>query len=253
MRVYLAGIRTAIAYDCFSEINMSDVYVLESFANMDKGVESVVGKFKNFLLDSGAYTFFSKKSCGLPWEEYADKYCDFIKKNNIDLFFELDIDGIVGYDNVLELRKRIETNTGKQCIPVWHHSRGKEEYIRMCEEYPYVAVGGLVGSGGAGASEYSKNVTKYFPWFIDTARKNGAKIHALGYTSIPGLKKYHFDSVDSTAWLSGNRFGTLYRFNGTCVTSINRKQGKRVKVMRKICQHNFAEWVKFQRYADTHL
>jgi len=253
MRIYLAGIRTAISYNCFDNIDMSKVYVLESFANIDKSVEPIIGKVKGFLLDSGAYTFFGKKSCGTSWEEYTDRYCDFIKRHNIEFFFELDIDALIGYENVLKLRKRIETSVGRQCIPVWHNTRGKEEYIKMCSEYPYVAIGGLVGSGSSGASEYSKKVTKYFPWFINTARKSGAKIHALGYTSVTGLKQYHFDSVDSTAWLSGNKFGTFYYFNGKAVVSRNRKIGERVKVLGDICRHNFAEWVKYQEYADTHL
>ena len=69
----------------------------------------------------------------------------------------------------------------------------------MCKEYNYVAIGGLVG----GNAEYSSKYWRYFPWFIKTAHENGAKIHALGFTSLRGMAQYHFDSVDSTTWKSG--------------------------------------------------
>ena len=117
----------------------------------------------------------------------------------------------------------------------------------MCEEYPYVAIGGIV------TQEIKREHYKYFPWFINIARKNNAKIHALGFTSIEGLKKYHFDSVDSTAWLAGNRFGKVYYFNGKAITSINREKNKLVKSYKPICQHNFNEWVKYQKYAEYKL
>ena len=66
--------------------------------------------FGKFLLDSGAFTMFSdkKKAQGLVWEEYVDKYADFIVRNNVEHFFELDIDKLVGYDKVLQLRNRLE-------------------------------------------------------------------------------------------------------------------------------------------------
>ena len=50
---------------------------------------------------------------------------------------------------------------------------------------------------------------------IYLAGGNHAKIHALGFTSISGLEKYHFDSVDSTSLTTGNRFRMLYHFDRT--------------------------------------
>ena len=123
----------------------------------------------------------------------------------------------------------------------------------MCDEYGYIAVGGLVGAGGAGVSAYSKEVSKFFPWFVNEAHKRGAKIHALGYTSIEGLKKYHFDSVDSTSWTAGNRFGFIYRFTGDDLQKIHREQGQRLALVNKTVRNNFTEWKKFQQYADVKL
>lgn len=251
MRVFLAGLKPFLESHLTLE-DIKGVYSLESFYYADKTTEKYIPYFKDFLLDSGAYTFFAGKN-KIAWEDYVDRYADFINRNKVDKFFELDIDKLVGYDKVKELRKRLEAQTGKQCIPVWHKTRGKEEYLNMCREYGYVAVGGLVGAGGAGVSAYSKEVARYFPWFVGEAHKNGAKIHALGYTSIEGLKKYGFDSVDSTSWIAGNRFGFIYKFNGNDLLKIHRREGQRLADFGKTVKNNFNEWKKFQQYADLSL
>ena len=229
--------------------NISDCqYILESFYYFQEWQVGLIKKAKMFLLDSGAFTFMSNVKKGkIDWKDYIDRYIAFINKHDIKYFFELDIDCIVGYNNVLKIRKYIEEKTGKKCIPVWHHNRGKEEFIKMCKEYDYVAIGGLVAGGG----EYSKKYWKFFSWFISTAHKYGAKIHALGFTGVDGMQKYHFDSVDSTAWKSGGRFGQLHLFEDGKIKTITQKH--RRAIYKKIDQNNFDEWVKFQRYADKNL
>lgn len=225
------------------------VSILESFYYADDFTEKMIPFFKKFLLDSGAFTLFTDKSkgSGIVWEDYVDRYADFIIRNNVELFFELDIDKLVGKDKVLELRRRLEKKAGRQCIPVWHKFRGKEAFLRMCDEYKYVAIGGIV------SKEIMPEEYKYFPWFIDKAHKAGAKIHGLGFTALTGLPKYHFDSVDSTAWTTGNRFGAVYKFDGRTMVKISRGEGQRLKDSRAVAINNFNEWVKFQKWAEVHL
>ena len=157
---------------------------------------------------------------------------------------------MIGYENVKILRNRLHKYVGWQSIPVWHTGRGKEEFVRMSEEFPYVAIGGLVGTG---KSEYARKYWNAFPWFIKTAHDHGAKIHGLGFTSMDGITRYHFDSVDSTAWTVGNRCGFLYRFNGKSMTKIEIPRGKKFSDTKTVALINVAEWVKFQRYADSHF
>ena len=99
-----------------------------------------------------------------------------------------------------------------------------------------------------------QKIEKAFPWFINTAHEHGAKIHGLGYTSISGLYKYHFDSVDSSAWLYGNMAGYLYKFNEFTgqMDKIQAPAGHRLKSM-EAARWNFSEWVKFQQYAERYL
>lgn len=224
--------------------------VLESYyyCRTNNFIPVLIPRLKGFLLDSGAFTFMQGKGV-VNWDEYVEEYAAFVKKYDIKLFFELDIDSIVGLKEVERLRKKLETLTGRKPIPVWHVSRGKDYFIKMCKEYPYVALGGIV------TQEVPRAVyEKAFPWFIKTAHEHGAKIHGLGYTSIEGLHKYHFDSVDSTAWLYGNRGGYLYKFNPRTgsIDKIDAPKGMRLK-SSEAAMHNFNEWVKFQEYAEKHL
>lgn len=247
-KMFLAGQAPLKDEDLYEDVfSRSSIYILESFYYADEWVEKHIPLFKDFLLDSGAFTFFSAKPKNINWEEYVDRYADFINRNKVNHFFELDIDKLIGYDNVLKLRKRLEIKTGKQCIPVWHKFRGKENFLSICDEYPYVAIGGIV------SKEISQNEYPIFTYLINEAHKRNTKIHGLGFTNLEGIKKYHFDSVDSTAWTTGNRFGAIYKFNGQTMQKFNKKEGQRLADSRKVALNNFIEWVKFQQYADLCL
>lgn len=226
-------------------------YVLESFAYIqtDDILIPLIPYFKGFMLDSGAFTFMQQqkqKSVAVDFDAYLDKYIAFINTYHIDQFFELDIDNLVGYEKVKQYRRILEKRTGKQCIPVWHRNRGKDEFLRLCDEYSYVALGRIV------SKEIRLTEHRFFPWFIREAHKRDAKIHGLGYTHLKGLRKYHFDSVDSSSWTSGNRFGHVYRFNGRTLEKINKPEGFRVRT-RETAIQNFTEWVKFSQYAERNL
>lgn len=204
---------------------------------------------QNFLLDSGAFTFMNNDKGHVDFDVYTEEYAKFINKYDIKQFFELDIDSVVGLKEVERLRSKLISFTGKKPIPVWHISRGKAYFIRMCEEFSYVAIGGIVTK-----EIPTKKYEKLFPWFIKTAHLHKAKIHGLGYTNIKGLHKFRFDSVDSTAWLYGNMSGTVYNFNPRKGEFINIKapNGKKL-VSHAVAVHNFNEWVRFQKYARALL
>ena len=219
-------------------------YILESFFYTNEKTEKCLHLHGDYLLDSGAFTFMSKGGV-IDCEEYIERYCDYINRNNIEKFFELDIDSIVGYDRVLKYRDKIESLTGKKCIPVFHRERGKNEFLRMCRDYPYVAIGGLA------IKDISRKEYKFLKWFIDTSHENGAKIHGLGFTNLEWLKKLRFDSVDSTSWVAGNRFGFLWKFDGKEMKKIEIKD-RRLSNADKVAQHNYIEWCKFQMYAYKH-
>lgn len=249
MEIYLAGSEARAKQ--MNEDSKDNLFkgtnILQSYYYCNEFTEKVViPSCDSFMLDSGAFTFFSSGK-HVDWNDYIEKYADFITRNDVKLFFELDIDSLVGYENVLLLRKKIESLTNRKCIPVWHKSRGLDEFVKMCKEYDYVALGGIV------AKEITQKEYKYFPKLIKIAHENGAKIHGLGFTNLVGLTKYHFDSVDSTSWVSGNRFGSVYKFNGKTMVKYDKKEGQRLSDSRKVAVHNFNEWVKFAEYAKGNL
>lgn len=221
-------------------------YILESFYYADKDTERLMPYFGDFLLDSGAFTFMQNNKSQLNWEQYIEQYAEFINRNKVEKFFELDIDTTVGYERVLKYRKRLEQLTQKKCIPVWHKSRGIEDFYKMCGEYKYAAIGGIV------VKEIKPEHYSILTRLITEAHKRNCKIHGLGFTALKWLKRCHFDSVDSTAWTAGSRFGYIYYFDGKTMQKQNVPKGKKL-TPKATALHNFKEWVKFQKYAETHL
>lgn len=222
----------------------SRVNILESFYYVADWQTENLHRFKSFMLDSGAFTFAYGSREQVDLDSYLTRYIDYIKRNDVELFFELDVDKLVGYQRVLEYRERLERETGKRSIPVWHISRGKDEWLKMVREYDYVALGGLA------AKEFS-NHERYIPWFTRTAHENGCKVHGLGYTKLPHLPYMGFDSVDSSAWLVGNRGGFLYRYNhdGCRMAKVQAPKGKRLDA-RMAARHNFMQWVELAEYLE---
>lgn len=200
-------------------------------------------KLNDFILDSGAYTFMEAVSTdptNTDFEQYARDYAHFVKENGVQNYVELDIDSVVGLHRVRELRDIIESITGRNPIPVWHKSRGKESFIKVAKKYDHISIGGIV------SGEFTKDEYKYFNWFVDKAHEHGAKIHGLGFTPS-NIGEYGFDSVDSTSWLSAQKFGTVHQFTGSGLKQIDRPGRSKYP---ENTRHNFKEWVKYARYLN---
>ena len=242
--LYIAGDMSIIKNDQSVNEGIGRVNLLESFYYIRDWQYPMISRCKSFMLDSGAFSFLQSKK-GANWVEYVDRFADFVVEHNIHLFFELDIDPIIGYKQVIALRNRLEARTGRQCIPVWHKSRGKQAFVDMCRDYEYVSIGGIV------TREITRREYKVFNPLCDIAHEHGAKIHGLGFTNTD-LATYHFDSVDSTGWIYGNRSGFLFQFDGSIMTKIHRPAGHRLKA-REVAVHNFWEWVKMGEYLETNV
>lgn len=228
--------------------NYKPPFVLCSFYDLKNKNKETINMFVNdnemFLLDSGAYTFLANvKKDNIDFNKYLDEYINFINKWNIKYFFELDVDKIVGYEEVLKMRKRLEDKTNKKCIPVWHKSRGMEEYKKLCQEYDYISIGGIV------IREITKKDYKNFGGMLEYAKKYNCKVHGLGFTNLSNLNNdtYKFYSVDSTSWVSGGRFGTMYLFKNGKLENIINKDVRKVN-HKTLNSHNTEQWVKFSKY-----
>jgi hypothetical protein len=226
---------------------LDELNILESFyyIRAQEWMYPLLKTFKSFMLDSGAFTYMESGKTA-DWDAYVDEYGDFVKAQGIELFFELDIDSIVGLPKVEELRVRLEKRAGRKCIPVWHRARGWSDWVKLCKRYDYVSIGGIV------SGEITSRDFPIFTKMLKYAHERGVKVHGLGFTNYKGMLKYKFDSVDSTAWLYGNRGGFLYRFNGRGLDKIQAPKGVRLKPIESAI-HNFTEWVKFAKFAEVNL
>ena len=248
MQLYLASLDSGTR-EVFGSLVYKSKYVLVSFWYMKKLKKRLIfdlmierNKQDRLILDSGAFTFLSSNS-KMDIDEYLDEYINFINKYDIKRFAELDIDPIIGYEKTMQMRDKLERETGKKCLPVWHKSRGLQAFKDDVDKYPYVSIGGIV-TGEIKRKEFPmfKQLTRY-------ANARGVKVHGLGFTG-KDCYKYGFDSVDSSSWTSGGRYATTYKFKGNELKSIQKPDNTRLKDHIAMDKHNFIEWIKFQRYVE---
>lgn len=196
----------------------------------------------NFLLDSGAFTLMTSKKNGLSdLAAYVEEYINFVKEYKIKRYIEMDLDSVIGYEKVLEIRKQLENEIGYQCVPVWHMSRGTEEFKKMCSEYKYVAIGGLVEHVPKSAYPLIRELVKY-------ANSKKVKVHGLGFTNKDAWT-YGFYSVDSSTWTAGRRYGKGVVFQNGKITNLKKPKGSKANYL-VVDRNNFIEWCKYQRYVE---
>lgn len=92
----------------FKESHFANAYILQSFYYADDFTERfIIPNAADFILDSGAFTFMQGNGGTTNLEEYMERYIDFIKRNKIKKYIELDVDVVTGYAAV----KKNETKT----------------------------------------------------------------------------------------------------------------------------------------------
>lgn len=208
-------------------------------------------RYRGFIMDSGAFSLLGSqkhKTKGVNWDEYVERYADLVNKYEIENFIELDLDAIIGIEEVERLRAKLERLTGRQCMPVWHKSRGWDYWLRMVSEYKYVCIGGIA------AWDITPGEIGIFRPLLNESRKHDCKVHGLGFTSTTKLAQFPFYSVDSSTWNSGERWGRLSKFVNGKIGSIYPPKGKRIasssEQRSSILQYNFREWCKYCYYMD---
>ena len=207
--------------------------------------------YRGFIMDSGAFSLLGTqkhKTKGIDWDEYVERYADVVNTYGIENFIELDLDAIIGIEEVERLRAKLERLTGRQCMPAWHKSRGWDYWLRMVSEYKYVCIGGIA------ACDISPREIGIFRPLLDEAKKNGCKVHGLGFTNTAKLAQFPFYSVDSSSWNSGTRWGRLPKFAGDKIVTMNRPRGKRVvsrgENEQAVREYSFNEWLKYCYYMN---
>lgn len=242
MKLCLAG--TSGVYESTRPLLKDVPYILESFYYFKDFQKPLIRNADLFLLDSGAFTFMNTVKGNVDWNKYIDSYISFINENGVKHYFELDIDAIVGYDEVKQIRAKIERETGVKSIPVWHKSRGIDEFKRLVNDYEYISIGGFA------IKHIKRNEYPIIKKMVQYAYNRGTKVHGLGFTP-KDVHQYKFYSVDSTTWLSCRRFGSLYKFDGKGIKTITPKNhGTKRDRQKEIEVITIKEFIKYQKYLN---
>ena len=223
-----------------------DFYRLDSFLTIVPDEQP--SRYRDFILDSGIFSYLNGKNTdNVDWEKYVDDYAKFVLEKRIKNYVEVDVDKIVGLSEVERLRKRLEARVGWKSMPVWHINRGYDKWLEICRDYDYVCFGAFITDG------LSKSKYLMVPKFISDAARLGAKVHGLGFTDFKWMPKLHFYSVDSSSWVSGNRYGHVFKYNNGKVDIIKRPPNHKMTNLEELAWHNFTEWMLFSNYAESHL
>ena len=205
MKIFLSALE---ASGEFKEINKrikNYKWNLMSFYYLRNNIsifQEIKEKSELILIDSGAHSF--QKGQKVDWEKYTLEYAEFIKKYDLPKiigYFEMDVDNIIGYEKVLELRRILERVSDK-IIPVWHKNRGIQDYIDMCQKYKNKIIA-VTGFKNEDIQDH-----QYID-FLKVAKKYNCKVHCLGMTRRKILDKVPFDFVDSSSWKQAGIYGKI--------------------------------------------
>jgi len=230
MKVYQAGLDYNFFVDIFLKAggeNGLTTYYVQGFRSGDKGWNKnrpVYKPIKSLFMDCGAYSAWTRGQV-IDIHDYAK----FIKKNldYIDIYPNLDVKGDT--DKTQENLKIMEDIYGLKPLPVYHLNTERWEILEdYIEKYDYIAVGAIAGEKSS-KSALRNRLNRMF----QMAKKDPlTKFHGFGLTSAQILTKYPFYSVDSTSWLSANKYGGMLDFNGKKVVKINNDYIKFLRTRR---------------------
>lgn len=199
---------------------------------------------KEIMIDSGAHSFqFGAK---VDFNEYTKQYAEFIKnfdRPNVIGFFEMDVDNVLGYEKVLELRRILEKVSDK-IIPVWHKNRGVNEFKKMCQQYE----GRTISITGFKNTDIKD---EQYLMFLKYAKEHNCRVHCLGMTRKAVLDKVPFDYVDSSSWKQNVIYGHMNGApKGKKITKETSRKcradllAESYKAAMKMQEHYYMKWRK---------
>lgn len=167
---------------------------------IEEGIAS--GLKLDLFMDSGAFSALNR-GMKITVESYAQWLTPLLPHTRV--FANLDVigDGDATFRNQLALEDRI----GQQPMPVYHTGTPFEHLERYIKAgYRNVALGGMA----------DRNRRQPLSWTIQCfkiAEAAGVRLHGFGITDAKMIKMFPWDSVDSSGWLTGERFARISLFN----------------------------------------
>jgi hypothetical protein len=96
-------------------------------------------------------------------------------------------------------------DTGLNVLPVFHTGSPWDRLEKLCAQYPYVALGGMV--------PYTRMHGEVMRWLVKCFRigaEHGTVFHGFGQTNVTAMSSLPFYSVDSSTWSIGARYGHMF-------------------------------------------
>ncbi len=181
----------------------------------DTDLDGLFGKYftqpyPDVFADSGGFSAMTQ-GVEIKWQEYAQ----WVKRYSHLLTVYANLDEIGNAEATLANQKRLE-DAGLNPLPVFHTGEDWQYLERYIEQYPYIALGGMV--------PHMRAADKLMPWIIKAFKmaKGKAVFHGFGATSWEVMSQLPWYSVDSSSWGQGFRFGIIPLFD--------ERKGKFVKV-----------------------
>lgn len=160
---------------------------------------SRIGKL-NLLVDSGAFTAFRS---GQPIEvgEYIE-WCKSIYHESAWQYVALDV---VRDPRATAVNLTAMVAAGLKPMPVQTIGAPMEQVSEMVAINDHICVaGGIDNPVNWMQGRYNK---------VFEASGNKARIHGLGFVKWPAMWQCHLNSVDSSSWMAGQRWGHVFLFS----------------------------------------
>jgi len=240
MRLYLSAILTN--FPKFNNsleglIDSKTLYSLVTFGWHYKRQYSHI--FKDFIVDSGAYSFMGGSSNTPPVEEiyaYTQKYAMRMKEDDIDHFVEMDIERVYGFQVYRDCLHMLQDITGREPLRVWHPHRGWDYIDALSRKFDWVCLGGI---------NFGTVTPDIMDRMLRIAHSNGCRVHALGVADLEVIKTYPFDSTDTSSWVQPILRQRAAYFTGRqCELFEKRVDDK------SLFRHNLLEYAKLAAYLE---
>ena len=170
------------------------------------------------VIDSGA---FSVASTGVVVTQFG--YTNWLRRTGAwrtaQWVAALDVigDPATTYRNWLSMYRSGITNV----VPAVHYGADPDWVSRYADSgSKWLAIGGLVGRPRAQSGASDQEIRDWLDPVMDRARSHGVKVHGFGVNARWMISRYGLDSVDSTTFSSGTRFGKVPIYQGTTVREV---------------------------------
>lgn len=176
-----------------SDVALQSKHAMVSFERPDS-IETVAEVCQSFCLDNGAFSAW-KRGKKVDWDEYRDWADIWLKHPGCDFAVIPDI--IDGSEQ--ENDDMVSRWYGlHDWVPVWHLHESIDRLVRLCDDYPRVALGSSGQYATIGTLDWWSRMGEAMDEICDADGFPVAKLHGLRMLD-PGLFSYiPFASADST-------------------------------------------------------